>query len=169
MTERTIPETISEAELGHMILELRKLCSEKDKRLIKEVGLSASEYNTLSIEWPVGGMNLKDLAHALNMTPSGASRIAQSLVEHGVLERRTAPRDRRGIVLSLSQKGIELQSLIRQETRKAHREIFNRFTPSQHRPVLQGVSLLIQALNQWLFPESRQLLTDPTQNGDHHD
>lgn len=55
-----------------------------------------------------GPIQLKMLAHDLNVTPAAASQAIDRLVVAGLVVRRQAPTDRRAVIIDLSSKGRKL-------------------------------------------------------------
>jgi DNA-binding MarR family transcriptional regulator len=67
--------------------------------------LSHMELHALGVVWEQDGPLLRDLSHALSLTPSATSTLANSLVKRDLLVRKPDPEDRRALRLSLTRKG----------------------------------------------------------------
>ena len=59
-------------------------------------------------------VRIKRLAHDLDVTPAAASQAVERLVSDGLLDRRPDPRDRRAVVITISEKGRQLLDEIKE-------------------------------------------------------
>lgn len=70
--------------------------------------VSPAQLRVLTVLRDRGPLNLGDLAAALGVRPSSATRLCDRLAAAGLLLREVAPHSRREIVLSLSRPGRDL-------------------------------------------------------------
>jgi DNA-binding MarR family transcriptional regulator len=68
-------------------------------------GLSHMEMHALAAVWEADRSLLRDVSHALSLTPSATSVLVNGLVKRGLLNRTMDPKDRRAGFLSLTAKG----------------------------------------------------------------
>ena len=59
-------------------------------------------------------VRIKRLAHDLDVTPAAASQAVERLVSDGLLDRRPDPKDRRAVVITISDKGRQLLDEIKE-------------------------------------------------------
>lgn len=52
------------------------------------------------------GLGVKALAQAVSLSPGAVSQTVQTLVDVGLIDRSTAPNDRRAVVIRLTDEGI---------------------------------------------------------------
>ncbi|HVM91128.1 MAG TPA: MarR family transcriptional regulator [Verrucomicrobiae bacterium] len=67
--------------------------------------LSHMELHALGSVWEHDRPLMRDLSHALSLTPSATSSLVNGLVKRGLLDRKSDPKDRRALRLSLTKKG----------------------------------------------------------------
>jgi DNA-binding MarR family transcriptional regulator len=72
--------------------------------------LTLSQYSLLMPLAAGGGARVSDLASEAAIAPSTASRILDALERRGLVRRAPSPRDRRGVVISLTDSGAEALS-----------------------------------------------------------
>jgi len=71
-------------------------------------GLSVALYSALATTADRGELAIGELAEAERVPASAATRIADRLEEAGWVERRPNPRDRRGVIVSITAAGRQL-------------------------------------------------------------
>lgn len=78
-------------------------------------------------------VNATAVAESLRIHPSNASRLCERLVQSGLLDRQNSPRDRRNIVLRLTEQGTELLRSVMEHRRAAFRRIVTEMSdPGRH-------------------------------------
>ena len=70
--------------------------------------LTLSQYGLLEGLIEGGQARVVELANAAGVTPPTATRILDALERRGIVERRPAPEDRRGVTVTLTPNGREL-------------------------------------------------------------
>ena len=78
---------------------------ERDLEKAGKVSLEWYDVLIAISEGPESQLRLKELGRRLLLTRSGATRLADKLEAAGLVERRPAPDDRRGVVLALTPEG----------------------------------------------------------------
>jgi DNA-binding MarR family transcriptional regulator len=105
---------------------------ERDLELAGQVPLEWYDVLIAVQEAPDGGVRLKDLGRELVLTRSGATRLADKLEEAGLVERRPARDDRRGVTLVLSEAGRKaLRSAWPVYARGIREKFLARLTPEE--------------------------------------
>lgn len=92
-----------------------------------------------------GPLRMTDLALALGVDRSSATRMCDRLVRKGLVEREVAAEDRRAVLLTLSPSGAQI---IREVTRRRRREIgsiVQRIPTANRRAVLHALRAFAQA------------------------
>jgi DNA-binding MarR family transcriptional regulator len=103
--------SVAEMEAAEVLRSLRRLFKgihEYSKALQRRSGLSSPQAWALTILEREDGLSLRELAARMYAHPSTVSGIMDRLVARGIVRRRTDPRDRRGIRLSLTSAGRRL-------------------------------------------------------------
>ena len=93
-----------------------------------------------------GQSNLKNLSEKLGLDKSTLSRTIDGLVAIGLVERAAGTRDRRSIQLQLSQQGREIFDCIKSGWTGFCRELLDVIPDKKHTVVLEGLSLLLDAV-----------------------
>jgi DNA-binding MarR family transcriptional regulator len=93
------------------------------------------QYRALVLLAQRGSCRSVDLAEALAVSPSTASRMADRLVRKGLVTRGSSPGDRRAVLLALSESG---ESLVRDVMRRRRHEVARilREVPARERPAI---------------------------------
>ena len=94
---------------------------------VAELNLSFSHLRTLHLLLPDRALPMKELAEQLGMTPPSITALTRRLVETGLVERHSHPRDQRMALLSLTGEGRQLMEQLYQGQ-------------------LRGIELLLQGL-----------------------
>ena len=77
---------------------------------------------------PEQSVRIRDISEEIGITPGGISQQVETLVQMGLLDRKTDPRDRRAVCITLSSKGEEINQKV------------DRFLSSLFQKLLAGVS-----------------------------
>lgn len=111
------PETLREdAEaLTEGLLELLRVVQFRDRDRACCHGLSVSQCYALEAVVRASPLTVNDLAAALYLDKSTASRVARGLVERGLVERRRGPQDGRVVRLEATSDGHSVAAAIHAE------------------------------------------------------
>lgn len=95
--------------LTHRLHTLSKLTDRVTQTAYEsEVGIPMHEGRCLAAIGSFSPMSVNDLARYANLNKGQASRAAQSLVERGLVRKAVSDTDGRGVVLTLTPKGLRL-------------------------------------------------------------
>ena len=86
---------------------------------IKKGGLSRQKMNLLILVRNKEGMPMKYYIQKLNIKKSNFTKLSNDLIEKGYLERKINPKDRRSIILTITEKGRSTMSKERKDIRNA--------------------------------------------------
>jgi DNA-binding MarR family transcriptional regulator len=92
-----------------------------------------------------GITNFTKLAAALGVTSSNVTGIVDHLVEQGLVSRRENPKDRRVLLLSVTEKGKALLSDLRESRTKQMSEVLTHLNAEELSLLAHGLSLLVKA------------------------
>lgn len=101
------------------------------KRYVDQVGLSLSEGRCLASIGTFSPLSVNDLAKAANLNKGQASRAAQSLVDQGLVFKTADSTDKRGVVLTLSDKGKLCWQQTMQLINDRNEEIFSSLSTAE--------------------------------------
>jgi len=109
-------------------------------------GLTLSQCHTVMEIGLKGEMSLVDLANSLGLDASTLSRTIQGLVLIGLIERRTNEKDRRYVVISLSEQGRKVYEEIDGVYNAFLAGVFERLPADRHDRILEDISLFADAV-----------------------
>ncbi len=85
------------------------------------------------------------IASALDIHPSGATRLCDRLVGAGLMDRAASPTDRRRVVLTLTDAGADLVDSVMDHRRAALAAILDRMPPDGLRSLVTGLTAFSDA------------------------
>ena len=144
MTEAAL-EALAE-EMWGIVKDLFKFLQFRDRDAMTACGLSVAQCYTLDAIGTQGKLMLNELAQALYIAPSTASRTVDELVRKGLVERREDPADRRAVRLTLTATGQALYEALRQHLTQRHMAILQHIELGSRRSVLTALRQLTQAI-----------------------
>jgi len=86
---------------------------------IKKGGLSRQKMNLLILVRNKSGMPMKYYIKKLKVKKSNFTKLYNDLIEEGYLERKSNPKDRRSIILIITEKGRKIMSKERKDVRNS--------------------------------------------------
>ena len=78
-----------------LVRAMRDCCQRQEGEMCQKLGLNASQFACLLAMPKDDELNVQQIAKVMELSPSRASRIVDSLVQEGLLERKTPDNDRR--------------------------------------------------------------------------
>jgi MarR family 2-MHQ and catechol resistance regulon transcriptional repressor len=133
-------------EMWTITKDLFKFLQFRDRDAMTACGLSVAQCYSLDAIGTQGQATLNQLAEALHITPSTASRTVEELVRKGLAERRQDPGDRRAVCLTLSPQGQALFEGLRQHLIRQQLAILQQLEPTSRRDVLTALRKLLEAI-----------------------
>jgi MarR family transcriptional regulator, 2-MHQ and catechol-resistance regulon repressor len=133
-------------EMWAITKDLIKFLQFRDRDAMTACGLSVAQCYSLDAIGTQGQVTLNELAEALYIAPSTASRTVDELVRKGLAERRQDPADRRAVCLTLSPQGQALFEGLRQHLMQRQLAILQQIDPTSRRDVLTALQKLSQAI-----------------------
>ena len=106
-------EQTAAREAWELLLDLWGSQRRRLPEIAAEVGLAPRQAHLLRLLEPGTPLPMSRLAGALRCDPSNVTGIVDRLEEQGLIERRTAPDDRRVKMLALTRKGARVRDRIR--------------------------------------------------------
>ncbi|HSK93298.1 MAG TPA: MarR family transcriptional regulator [Candidatus Angelobacter sp.] len=107
--------------------------------------LTYQQYNVLRMIDTMGPQGQADVARRLMVTAPVVTRLAASLVESGLVERRADPNDGRAVVLVLTPKGRRRARAMRRDLLEAARELLEPI-PEDRRAAVESALEELQVL-----------------------
>lgn len=95
-----------------------------------------------------GQLNLGQVAEALGVHPSNATRVVDRLVGAGLLDRRDDPADRRYLVLELTAQGHDLVERVMAKRRASILDVLERMSARRRRSLAGALESFAEAAGQ---------------------
>ena len=99
-------------------------------------GITTTQLRLLDRLERLGESRLIDLADALSIAPSTATRLCDTLADRQLIVRHRRGRDRRELQIQLTESGTHLLDAVRTATAGAWADIVDRITPEEQRRVM---------------------------------
>ncbi|SNY92530.1 DNA-binding transcriptional regulator, MarR family [Cohaesibacter sp. ES.047] len=97
--------------LGRLLNFTTGAVNNMSARVLEPHGLSLAQWVVLSALWRNGDLSVKELSGYTGNAPPATSRIVDRMIAAGLLVRVTDTKDRRAVVIGLTQKGRNLRHL----------------------------------------------------------
>ncbi|WP_394938502.1 MarR family winged helix-turn-helix transcriptional regulator [Psychromicrobium sp. YIM B11713] len=113
--------------------------------------ISLREYDVLYTisSCPTGWVRLNELNRRVMLTQPSISRLVERLEARGLIQRRIAEEDRRGVEIGLTEQGQELQKSVgREHARDIHCLFSSSLTPEEMRELIRLSNKLESAVSQ---------------------
>lgn len=137
----------SEEAATDALLQLSRTMTAVVARTLGEVDAPAvPQLRALVVVATRGPMNLTVLAAHLGVNASNASRTCDKLVSGGYLERSLPPRDRRNVVLRLTDRGERLVASLVESRRAFLGEVVALMTPEDQELLVRALGALDAAM-----------------------
>ncbi|MCR5214148.1 MAG: MarR family transcriptional regulator [Eubacterium sp.] len=91
------------------------------------------------------GICIKDLAQILKLDKSGVSRSVEELVKKGYILRQPSEKDRRSVVLTLTESGEERYNKIEADMYTEFKKVFSKIKKSDQDKVLEALRIYNEA------------------------
>jgi len=106
--------TLADAELRYLVLAAQREGNRALTRQLSPFGLTTSQFEIVLVLDQYGPITLKELGELIVCETGSPSRIIDTLVRRGLVERGTDERDRRAVSLLLSDAGRALVPELRE-------------------------------------------------------
>jgi DNA-binding MarR family transcriptional regulator len=107
--------------------------------------VSLPQYRVLVLIAGRGPQRAIDVAGALGVNPSSATRLIDRLVRAGLVRRQRSRADRRSYLVALSPKGRDLVAEVTQRRREEFERLLSSLPADQHEPVISALHAIADA------------------------
>ncbi len=139
---------LSRQDLVDRFLELRpaltrRFAAARSPELRGELGLVTVHQLEVLHGLAGGDITMSQLARRLDISESAATDLADRLVRQGLAERKADPRDRRVVVLALSEEGRRIIGRIERQRRKMAESILGALSDAQLGELLRLIEVMV--------------------------
>jgi len=149
-----VPESSLEEVTDAVLTASRVLVAVAARSLAgAEEQVSLAQYRVLVVLASRGPQRLADLAEALAVNPSTATRVGDRLVRKGMVRRQRASADRREVRLALTDAGRRLVDEVTARRRAEISRLISAIAPGQRRPLVEALRALADAAGEVPDPD----------------
>ena len=105
-------EALNFSDIFQLINMLNKKYEKLQRRVVKSENLTPPQYSILMELWKSDGKQFKELASACCCSPSTITGIIDNMEKNDLVHRENNPKDRRSLLVKLTEKGKEIKSTI---------------------------------------------------------
>ncbi len=143
---RVGPQNPDIPPLVGMVRTIRDCCQRKEREMCRKLALTASQFACLlSMPAQTDALNVRQVAKTLRLSPSRTSRIVDSLVRRGLVDRGTTDSDRRRQMLTLTSGGLQKRLLAHQLLGECEELLLSRLSDHPLEELEETLEALIKA------------------------
>ncbi|NRD78943.1 MarR family transcriptional regulator [Bacillus sp. BRMEA1] len=140
--------------LRESIAFLHRYMMKSLQKQAEEQGVTIPQARILAEVYSQRSISIKQLSQNLKMTQSTVSDIVERLTTKGFLEKAANPKDKRSVVISLSEPFAEgLNENVSEISNKSLIGVLNLLNPSEQETVEKGMQLLVSAVKEKMEAE----------------
>ncbi|MFZ0928503.1 MAG: MarR family transcriptional regulator [Syntrophobacteraceae bacterium] len=128
-----------------LIRIIRDFCQRQERETCHKLALTSSQLAFLLAMPEQAEFNVHQVAEVMGLSPSRASRVADSLVRHGLLSRRTVDSDRRIQLLALTAAGRTKWQAARSLLAECEQKLLSKLTAKGSRELEAILKTLVDA------------------------
>jgi DNA-binding MarR family transcriptional regulator len=136
----TEPPPISPESIGRLadiILALQRCFIAKLSATLADGQVSFPQFFMLSHITAEDGLSMSEIAERMNHTTAAATGLVDRLAKLGYVERTTASKDRRKVIVRIKPKGADLVARIRNDMMASLTEVMRKLDPEERTMWLQ--------------------------------
>jgi DNA-binding MarR family transcriptional regulator len=131
-------------EMSALTDSLLKLCQHREQTLVQAAGITSVELRTLQL-LESGRHTMRELAKALDLSPSRVTRVADSLEGKGLLQREQQLDDRRFCPVSLTKRGAEASQQGERVLHDFQEQVAGGLTEGEQEMIIQALHRFLSA------------------------
>jgi DNA-binding MarR family transcriptional regulator len=131
-----------------LVRTIRDCCQRKEGEMCRQIDLTASQFTCLLAMPETSALNVHQLGEAIGLSPSRASRVVDSLVREGLLDRQTTANDRRQQHLSLTSRGRAKWHKAHMLLMECEQKLLSQLSAQRSRDLEEALKTVIDALKQ---------------------
>ena len=135
-----------EESIGWLLAQASRLAQRRYSAHLAPHGITSPQWSVLGILWQEDGLSLTELARRLLFDGPTMTGIVDRLEGNKLVERRRSDRDRRRIIVYLTESGRGLQNELPGLAREADSSILSPLVPDEQAQLLELLRRLIKYL-----------------------
>jgi len=143
-------EVESSAEImARLTCDLGRTCTNKEHFFAAKYDLTPAEFRCLRLFKTRPSMSIKRIAIQMNLTPGRITHILTSLEAKKYIERKVDEKDKRNIIVHLTNSSQPFLKVVNENHIKLHEEILRNIPEDKREFILDSMEDLIKALKTW--------------------
>lgn len=135
--------------MAELTCELAKTCNRKEHFFASKYDLTPAEFRCLRLFKTKSSMSIKQIAITMNLTPGRITHILTSLEEKKFIIRKVDERDKRNVIVYLTDDSIPFLKIVNDNHIKIHESILDKISPDRREFVVYAMEDVIKALKTW--------------------
>jgi DNA-binding MarR family transcriptional regulator len=140
------PENSAIPRLVGLVRALRDCCQRQESEMCQRLALTASQFACLLAMPEIGSRNVQEVGQAMGLSPSRASRVVDSLVRIGLLDRSAQDNDRRKQILVLTPLGRSKWQAAHKLLLECEQKLLSHLTAQRSQELEEAFQVVIKAL-----------------------
>jgi len=137
------------ANMADLTCELAKTCNDKEVYFSSLFNLTPVEFKCLRLFTKTDSLSIKFIASTMGLTPGRITHILTSLEEKKFIKRKVDEKDKRNIIVFLTQTSQPFLKNLNQSHIKLHEDILEKIPEDRQILVLDALKDVIKALRRW--------------------
>ena len=140
----------STAELmANLTCELARTCTNKEHFFAAKYDLTPAEFRCLRLFRESPSIPIKTIAIQMKLTPGRITHILTSLEAKKYIERKIDQKDKRNVIVHLTESSKPFLKLVNDNHIKLHEEILQKLPADKREFIIESMQELIKALKTW--------------------
>lgn len=132
-------------DVGNMVRKLVRMFQLFERDQIKVHGFTTTQCYTLLEIDKAGSMTMNELSDRMNLNSSTMTRILDTLVRDGYIQRQKSAEDRRLVLVSLSETGKASAEKLNSSVNAYYKKVMGSIPEGKLDDILQSTDLLVHA------------------------
>ena len=143
-----------------LVRAMRDCCQRQEGEMCQKLGLNVSQFACLLAMPETGELTVHQVAKAMELSPSRASRIVDSLVQENLLERKTSTNDRRQQYLGLTSAGRSKWQMAHTLLVECEQKLLTHLSGQKSKDLEELLTAVINAMTQgvWTRKEDQSVI-----------
>jgi len=131
-----------------LVRVMRDCCQRQEGEMCQKLGLNASQFACLLAMPKDAELNVQQIARVMELSPSRTSRIVDSLVQEGLLERKNSDNDRRQQHVILTAFGYQKLQTAYVLLAECEQKLFSYLSAQKSRELEELLTSVLDAMGQ---------------------
>jgi MarR family transcriptional regulator, organic hydroperoxide resistance regulator len=154
------PQGTAIPPLINLVRAMRDCCQRQEGEICQKLGINVSQFACLLVMPETGELTIHQVAKAMELSPSRASRVVDSLVQENLLERKTSAQDRRQQDICLTSAGLSKWQTARLLLRECEQKLLTHLSTQKSQELEKLLTAVINAMTHgvWTKKEDQSAL-----------